>query len=85
MPLQLLTGEKSRAFSVVLQEAVCLGLSLSCGRALRDTSAWKELHITKGKRNLDGTWPQGRSRERGNCSCALGSPFTGHEVRLDRK
>lgn len=47
MPLQLLTGEKSRAFSVVLQEAVCLGLSLSCGRALRDTSAWKELHITK--------------------------------------
>ena len=47
MPLQLLTGEKSRAFSVGLQEAVCLGLSLSCGRALRDTSAWKELHITK--------------------------------------
>ena len=47
MPLQLLTGEKSRAFSVVLQEAVCFGLSLSCGRALRDTSAWKELHITK--------------------------------------
>ena len=47
MPLQLLTGEKSRAFSVVLQEAVCLGLSLSCGRALRDTSAWKELHIPK--------------------------------------
>ena len=47
MPLQLLTGEKSRASSILLQEAVCLGLSWSCGRALRDTSAWKELPITK--------------------------------------
>ena len=47
MPLQLLTGEKSRASSILLQETVCLGLSWSCGRALRDTSAWKELHITK--------------------------------------
>lgn len=35
------------AFSIVLQEAVCLDLSWSCGRAPRDTSAWKELHITK--------------------------------------